>query len=715
MEFQNYISAIRRRWHYLALSVVIICGLVAYHIKTSKPQAFYQATSRIFVSASTDSVSAEDIAQMAVANDVAAEVLKTLNLERKMSVGDVLLRLHAEVAGGSNNRGNTVMITAYGDSPEGAIDLSSAVAHEAKDQALALMNLGTKNQGDYIQTEMDKAERRLQQARTKLTTFKELHKDLLVPLDYSDAKRMIAELEDQASRADSEMQENENRVAQLRRTIGRRSQAKIDVASAPSSAVVDTLNKTLAEKSVLLMDQKMKYTDENPKVKETQQQIDAIKARLQQEYKKSFSLENAPTSIEYQFLVGDISRYQAEVKASEAQKAAINRLAGRAKAQLTQVPELEAQYGQLNTDFLTAQNAYMDLRNRLDQAQLAVRIASKQQQDKQGIGLVDDARVAEPTPGYRLQQPKVKMAIAFMISVILGIGIILFVEGMDTSIRDVDQMEDRYQLPVLGVIPTLREAALKSGSTLVLRDSPDSAFAEPYRIMRANFLALAAQAGARSVLITSTLPGEGKSTTAANFASSLAESHKKVVLIDADLRNPTLHKSFGIRKEPGLSNYLNGECRLEDVIFPTNVENLLLISAGSIPDNPSRLLTGERMRELLDSLSATSDYVVVDTPPAVAFSDAMELAQIVDSMIVVVGAGSRLESAHFRARTQLANARAVLVGTVLNRVQAHDVDSYRYSARYYPKLNGRSGHHSPPPALPEPPSEAPPAPAETVG
>ncbi|MCC6485829.1 MAG: polysaccharide biosynthesis tyrosine autokinase [Armatimonadetes bacterium] len=715
MDFQNYISAIRRRWHYLALSVVIICGLVAYHIKTTKPQAFYQATSRIFVSAQTNSVTAEDIAQMAVANDVAAEVLKTLGLENRMSVGDVLLRLTSDVAGGSNNRGNTVTVTALGETPEAAMALSNAVAHEAKDQALALTNLGTRNQGDYIQTELTKAQRRLQLAQMKLTGFKEQHKDLLVPLDYGDAKRMISELEDQASRAESEVQQNQNRVSQLQRTIGHRSQAKIDVSSAPSSAVVDTLNKTLAEKSVLLMDQKMKYTDENPKVKETQQQIDAIKDRLQQEYKKSFSLENAPTSIEYQFLVGDISRYQAEKRAAEAQKAAIARLAGRAKAQLSQVPELEAQYGQLNTEFLTAQNAYMDLRNRLDQAQLAVRIANKQQEDKQGIGLVDDARVAQPTPGYRLQQPKVKMAIAFFISIILGIGIILFIEGMDTSIRDVDQMEDRYQLPVLGVIPTLREAALKSGSTLVLRDSPGSAFAEPYRIMRANFLALAAQAGARSVVITSTLPGEGKSTTAANFASSLAESHKKVVLVDADLRNPTLHKSFGVRKEPGLSNYLNGECTLADAIFPTTTENLLLVTAGSIPENPSRLLTSARMRELLDALGEMADYVVVDTPPAVAFSDAMELAQIVDSMIVVVGAGSRLESAHFRARTQLANARATLVGTVLNRVQAQDVDSYRYSARYYPRLNGRDGLPNRPPALPNTTGDRPSAPAETAG
>lgn len=717
MELQNYIAAIKRRWPYLVASIVIICGIVLYHVKTAKPVPVYRAVSRIFVASTTSTVSAEDVAQLAISSRViqhAYDFLMNPQPESSMSTAEeqafkevyrfrepvpiemLMQRVRSETGTQGTNRSSVVTISAFASNKADAINLANKVADYAKEEALGLTQLGVYKQGDYILTQLNDARRRLDKAQDTRQEFMSRHKNLVVPLSFEDARHMVAELEQQSQAAGAAIEENRNRVSALKRTLGTRTAAKIDVNAAPSSAVIERLQAEAAAKEVELMTLRTKYTDVNPKIKQTQGVLDNIKGRLAAELRKSYNIGDAPASLEYQFLTGDISRYEAEKLAATARQGAIQKLARQARGQLGSLPEIESEYNSLNMDYRAARDAYMDLQNKYNQSKLSMSIAQKQREDKMGIGLIDPSLAAEETPGSKFQKKSVKLAIAFLISLIVGVGVILFVEGMDTSIRDVDQVEDRYQLPVLGVIPTLREASLKSGSVLVLRDSPNSVFAEPYRIMRTNFLALADKAGVRSVIITSTLPGEGKTTTASNFASSLAESHQKVVLIDADLRNPSLHKQFGLRKDPGLSEYLSERATLEDVIFPTSQENLLLISAGSIPDNPSRLITSQRMKDLLEQLSQQADYVVIDTPPAVAFSDAMELGSVADSMILVVGAGSKLESAHFRARTQLANAHATLVGTVLNRVQPTEVDSYRYSTGYYAKHNGRDGKALPP-------------------
>ncbi len=734
MELQTYIAAIKRRWPYLAASIAIICGIVLFHVKTATPVPVYRAVARIFVASSTSSVSADDVAQLAISSRViqhAFDFLLRPVPESSMSSNEeaafrevykfrdpvpvevMMQRVRSETGNSSTNRSSVVTITAFASNKADAINMVNKVAEYAKEEALGLTQLGVYKQGDYILTQLNEARVKLERAQDARQEFMGRHKNLVIPLSFEDARHMVSELEQESEAAGAAIEENQSRVSALKRTLGTRTSAKIDLNSAPSSAVIERLQAESAAREVELMTLRNKYTEEHPKIKEVQGVLENIKNRLASELRKSYDIGNAPASLEYQFLTGDISRYEAEKLAAQARRNGIERLVRQARNQLAGLPEIESEYNSLNMDYRAARDAYMDLKNKYSQSRLAVSIAEKQREDKMGIGLIDPALTADETPGSKFQKKSVKMAIAFIIALIVGVGLVLFVEGMDTSIRDVDQVEDRYQLPVLGVIPALREAAVKSGSVLVLRDSPNSVFAEPYRIMRANFMALAERTGVRSVIITSTLPGEGKTTTAGNFAASLAEAHKKVILIDADLRNPSLHRNFGVRKNPGLSEYLAEEATLEDVLYPTTIENLLLISAGSIPESPARLISSQRMKNLLEELTQQAEYVVIDTPPAVAFSDAMELGSVADAMILVVGAGSKLESAHFHARTQLANAHAELVGTVLNRVQPGNVDSYRYASGYYAKYNGRDGKALPP-ATPKEPEALPEAPSEEV-
>lgn len=707
MEYLQYWQAVKRRWPVMLASILIICGGVVLHHLVLKSQGKihkqHKATATILVSQSS-LISAEDIANIGASYGILAPIFREVygdEIATQWSDAgvyrDEFLRFRSgvrfEAVRSGPEKGNIVTVSVTGDREERAITAANRLAAAVQQSALgASMQSFTKQKG-FTSEEVEARKRELDEKLAALQRFKESHQGRILPMDFAQAQAQVNMLERDARDSQSSVEEYARRVQALRSTIARRSNdPKFDANTAPSSAVIDRLQGQMAAQEVELMNLRLKYTDEHPKVIETRQIIQNIKDRINAEVSKAYNLADAPASLEYQFVVGDISRYEAERMAADARRRAISGMLQRARSELASVPALELNLAKLNNEAAEAQKKYESVAERQFQSEYSMSITKRQldlgDKGEPPLGTVYEAGYAPETPASRLQSLRYKLPIALIIALIVGLGLCLLLDASDTSIRDVDQVEDRYQLPVLGVVPMLREAGVKGGSTLVLRDSAETPYAESYRIMRANFVALAHQSGAHSVVITSTLPGEGKSTTAANFASSLAESHKRVVLIDADMRNPSLHRAFEVDKEPGLSNYLAGTASVEDIIFPTSIENLVLISAGTIPDNPARLLTGPRMRELLDRLRQEADYVVIDTPPAVAFSDATELGAIVDSMIVVVGAGSKLESAHFRARTQLANVQAVVVGTVLNRVQPDHVDSYRYSARYYPKLNG---------------------------
>lgn len=706
MVWNEYLAALRRRWPYMLASILIICGAMAVQVVRNPPPPQFQATASIIVGDNQAKVSADEVAEIALSRDVILPAIDELRrtgyrIQGEQDVYKLVRNLTVEAPGQGTQRSTIVRVTARAEDPGDAAKIATEIARQANISAFGQTQIGTLKTQEQQKEFLNKAQKELEEARNERQQFLTNHQDLIIPLDFESAKRAVYDLEQERRRAEIAVNDSQARASVLRRELGTRTAGKLKADAVPSAAVVERLQSDLVAREMELLNDKLRYTDEHPRVKQNQAAIDNLKKRLDAEYKKSFSLDNAPTSLEYQFILGDISRQESERVAASSRLNAIDSVLSRARQQLARVPELETEISKIDTRYQKAMEEVAQYQAAIRDAELVLSITKAQQEVNEGIGRLIPAQWGNRTAASRLYSREGFMFMALVISIILGMGMVMLLDSLDQSIRNVDEVEDRYQLPVLGVIPALKDAELKDGSTLVLQDAPNSPLSDCYRIMRSNYLALASHTGARSILITSTLPGEGKSTTAANFATSLAEGHKKVFLIDADLRNPTLHKIFKTRKEPGLSNYLSGAAELEDVIFPTETDNLFLISAGSIPDNPTRLLTGPRMRELLDHLKANhADYVIVDSPPAVAFSDAMDLGSILDSMVIVVGAGSRLESAHFRARSHLANLPATLVGTVLNRVQTMEVDSYRYSSRYYPKLDGSNGKSSKRPALP---------------
>ena len=218
---------------------------------------------------------------------------------------------------------------------------------------------------------------------------------------------------------------------------------------------------------------------------------------------------------------------------------------------------------------------------------------------------------------------------------------------------------------------------VKNKRRLIVHEDAKSPIAEAYRTLRTNIQFSKLDGELKTIMFTSSGPGEGKSTTIANTAVALAQSGKQVILMDCDLRKPVLHKIFG-KKNHGLTNLLVEEVAAEDFLQDTEIENLRILTSGPIPPNPSELLGSKKMQELLDYLKTQADYLIIDVPPVIAVTDACVLAAKVDGIILVINSGTIRPEMAQKAKDLLIKAKGHILGVILNRVEIEEEDAYYY-------------------------------------
>jgi capsular exopolysaccharide synthesis family protein len=261
-----------------------------------------------------------------------------------------------------------------------------------------------------------------------------------------------------------------------------------------------------------------------------------------------------------------------------------------------------------------------------------------------------------------------------------SVCVAFFFEYLDNRIKTPDQIKASLGLAFLGIVPELFDHP--GGSPLISSGVPPN-FVESFRGVRTNVLFSSAQAGGRSIVVTSTGPGEGKTVVASNLGIALAQSGQRVLLVDADMRKPRLHQLFKMSAEPGLSNVLVGTGKASAAVRPSGIPGLWVLPAGLHPPNPAELLGSRRFSDFLVSLVEHFDWVVLDTPPVMAVTDSSIVAHLTTGVVFVVGAEMTNRHAAQRALEQLEHARAKFIGAVLNKVDLKH-NPYYYS-QYYKK------------------------------
>lgn len=290
---------------------------------------------------------------------------------------------------------------------------------------------------------------------------------------------------------------------------------------------------------------------------------------------------------------------------------------------------------------------------------------------------------------------------ALLLSTLFGMGLALFLEYLDDSISSTEEVESYLQLPALAAIPTMDSAPKRKlllvgangtdpddrgKSELLIYADSRSSLAEAYRQLRTSILLSSAGHAPKSLLVTSSLPSEGKTTTATNTAISLAQTGARVLIMDADMRRPRMHSVFGFKNIVGLSSVLASELNEQDVLNAIQFDERTkvgVMASGPIPPNPAELVGSDQMTKLLKLLQKHFDHVVVDSPPITSFTDGVLIASMVDGVILVVQAGRSSRQMVRKTRQLIQDVGAKIFGVVLNNVDLKSQENYYYYQSYY--------------------------------
>ena len=285
------------------------------------------------------------------------------------------------------------------------------------------------------------------------------------------------------------------------------------------------------------------------------------------------------------------------------------------------------------------------------------------------------------------------MAMALVLGLMLGVGLALVLDWKDQRLRSADEITAILGIPVLGTVPTMhgKESIVERGQQV--RQDPTSPVAEAYKTIRTAVYFGVPDGEARTLLVTSPAPGDGKTTLTSNLAIAMAQAGQRTLIIDADFRKPMQHKVFEMDQEPGLSNVLVGRAQLAEVIRPTGVEHLSVMPCGPIPPNPSELLNSRAFADLIAKLTDQYDRVLFDSPPVMPVTDARILGALCDVTLLVLRAEKSTRKAGEQARDSLLSVGSNLLGVVVNDVNPHKSRYGYYSGYGYYGYGYGHRHH----------------------
>ncbi len=379
------------------------------------------------------------------------------------------------------------------------------------------------------------------------------------------------------------------------------------------------------------------------------------------------------------------------------------RISGIMEGMQTQVAALEQELLQLDDDVKKAINEDLrraseyqpyfakkrELENEKIMADVLTRKLKSEVIDK-GIPRLSLVQVTDHAEeGLKPVKPNIPLNIAFgvVVGLIVGIGLAFFIEYLDTSVKTIDDVERTLQAPVLGVIPQ------NVGS--LLEEGPDSPHAEAYRVLRTNILFTRKDETFNTITIVSGGAGEGKSTTLFNLAVVFAQNGNRVLVVDSDLRRPSMHKFFKVSNTLGLTNFLLGQNKLEEVIQTTALPTFDFLPSGKLPSSSMGILSSLQMKELIAEVKRRYDFVFFDSPPIMGVSDAVVLASEVDISLQVIQYRKYPQAMTVRAKQMVSKVGGYLVGIVLNNINmSQDENYYYYSGYYYDYYQSREKDES---------------------
>ncbi|MCU0608091.1 MAG: polysaccharide biosynthesis tyrosine autokinase, partial [Candidatus Edwardsbacteria bacterium] len=608
-------------------------------------------------------------------------------------LGDAVERVLLSLNVLSSRTSDIISIVAETDDPRAAAAVANDVADAYIDFNLSISRGELSEVRKFLEQQLPVIQQRLSNEENTLRSFRQSNKVVLLSEESRALLDGVSNFEAQYNAATIERETLERKIAYLRGQLDDQKKTLLDDLSRGSSSAVvaglrDDLNAQQMRLATLLS---QGFSREALQVKDAEKKIEATTARLKEELTQLLENEGATyDQLKVQSeRVTRILELQAELDAASAREGALRKVVDEYAGRLNKIPTKEVELARLTRQFELDENIYKMLMEKYEEARIS-------EAGKLGNVKVIDRAVVPDTPvGPRRL---VNIVFGALLGLCFGVGIALFLEYLDTSIKTSYDVEKILGLPVLGSIPAIdlqevsaqadRDAGDANGvvaiaERLISHHLPRSPISEAYRMLRTNLQFLNPDRPIRSILVTSAGPSEGKTTTAANLAITMAQVGARTLLVDGDLRRPMVAGVFGIDGQPGLTELLIREGELKKVARPSGIDDLQIVPAGTLPPNPSELLGSQKMKAVIEDMKACCDLVIFDCPPVITVTDAAVLSAEVDVVLLVVQSGKTDREMAKRARVLLNNVKANVAGVVLNNISPELQAGYYYYYHYY--------------------------------
>ncbi len=548
---------------------------------------------------------------------------------------------------------------------------------------------------DFITKQLPKTEARVRQADLALRRFKQENQVIDLAKEAEVGVENISNLDKQIVETQAALKEVNARLANLQDKMGIDVSAKqaIDLNSLNQSSGVQKALQELQQVEAKLKVERARFLDTNPTIVNLIAKRDALKTLLQERVKQIYKNQQQIPNGNLDIGQSKQKLNEELVKLEEERSGLTSRLLLLSNAQknyqkrLSVLPKLEEKQRQLERQLEAAQSTYQTLLKKLQEIRVAENVNT------------GNARIIQPALvpiRISLKKPAIILGLGIVMAVLLSGATVLFLEARDTSVKTLQEIKNFFAYTLLGVIPSFKKQSISRNKDMELtavpeipvRDTPRSPISDAYRQLQANLKFLNSDKVLQVIVVTSSVPKEGKSTVSANLGAAIAQLGRRVLLVDADLRHSMQHHIWGQTNVAGLSDVIIGQAKFEAVVNPV-MDRLDLLTAGVIPPNPLALLDSNRMGVLVESFCKDYDFVIIDAPPLLVGGDALTLGKLADGLLLVARPGVLNYTSAAASAELLENSSLEVLGLVVNGViLENESDSYfHYTKGYYSQQN----------------------------
>jgi polysaccharide biosynthesis transport protein len=699
INLQEYLLVLKRRWLVAVIVMGSVFGITAFVTYSQKP--IYEASGKLLLKQNeasnltglnqklgelsgltTTSNPLETEAEIIRSNPIVKKIIDGLEMKDKkgkpLEIDDFLKGLKVKSVKGTD----VMELTYRGTNPLETAKVINTLMNNYLENNIRSNRTEVTAARDFLRKQLPEIEGRVVQAEVALRRFKDDNRVISLPDEAKVGVEGMRNIAEESTRALAVLQEAKSRSATLQQQLELTTKKAVELSTLSQTPGIQQVLTEYQKVQDELAVAKSRFTEEHPSVRNLQAKELAFRQQMEKRVGRVIGVGESVKEQDLQ--IGELK----QSLTGELVKSEVERLAAQQRVQVLQnaytayetrmrlLPKLEQRQRALERHLQVAQTTYQQVQKQLQEVEVV------EQQKVGNARIVSEALVPD-----KPVSPKVPLNLALggFLGVLLGAGTALLLDSLDKSLKNVDQAKRLLAYPVLGTVPNLTEKG-KKFTEIPARDNPYSSGSMAFEMLMTNLAFSVSDKELRAIVVTSSIPGEGKSLVAANLAVAKAQMGKRVLLIDADMRRPRQHEIWELQNFMGLSNVLVGQGEwlnlTKEVMYGLDV-----LTAGTIPPNPLAIVDSQSMATLIRETGKDYDFVIIDTPPLTLASEAQLLGKMADGILMVVRPGVANMDTIRAAKTMLEQSNQRVLGMVVNGVNVDSGSGYYYNKGYY----GRKG------------------------